>query len=205
MYGLIRLIISCIIFAFFFLVTRKNGVRYKRTKRIIAVVVAVVLVTILCFFPFENLFITFNSPESVYEYVNGMDSDVETVIEGKNSDLVLGNKGDSHILFVVPKDINGWKIGVGSDVKIIDQTIYNDYVIYVYEYKNQNDFYITVLNTNSGYLEVTDSCNSLFVPIEKANDALGEFYITYYANISNFNNEYWIKVDGHKINPMNTR
>lgn len=153
----------------------------------------------MSFIPFENLFITFNSPEKVFNYYIGDKSDVNLVVNGKNSDLVIGKNNDANVYLIVPKNDDGWKIGVGIDTKRIMQKTYNRIVIYVYQYKNTNDYFVTILDTNGGYSEIVDSCNSKFFLLENASDSLGKVFVTYFANVSQYSQEYWINVNGEKI------
>ena len=68
------------------------------------------------------------------------------VIEGENSDFVVGTKNSTSKILIVPKTANGWKVGIGLNTKKIVQKISNKNIIYVYQYKNTNDYFLTVFN-----------------------------------------------------------
>lgn len=77
------------------------------------VIITVLLVTILTFFSFENLFITFNSLEEAFYYYNGDRTTVRLVVNGKGSNLVIGDNKDSNVYLIVPKTADVWKTGIG--------------------------------------------------------------------------------------------
>lgn len=157
------------------------------------------LITILAFLPLENLFITFNSPKDAYEYYNLGKSNIQLVVEGENSDFVIDCKNDSDTYLIIPKTPNGWKIGIGSNTKRIIQKLSKGITIYVYQYKNTNDYYITILDTTGGETDIRDNYNTKFYCLKRRNVSLGKTFVTYYAHISSFNSEYNIIVNDNKI------
>lgn len=199
MYSLTRLFIGCIVSCCSILGLKKSKAVHKHKPYIFSVIFAVVFITILAFIPFENLFITFNSPEKVFNYYNGGKSDVNLVVNGKNSDLVIGDSNNTDVYLIVPKTASGWKIGIGMNTKRISQKIHNGITIYVYQYKNTGDYFITILDTNGGETRIADSCNSKFSSLEKNNTSLGKTFVMYYANIRDFTQQYWISINGEEI------
>lgn len=166
---------------------------------IVSICVSLVLIVLLSHISFENLFITFDSPEDAYEYVNIGDSNIELVIEGDNCDFVIDSKKESNKYLIIPKSKNGWKIGIGADTKRIVQKAQKSIVIYVYQYKNTKDYFITVFDTNGGSLDISDNCNSQFYSISKEDDRLGEMVTVYFAHIPNYDSLYNVQVNGTKI------
>ena len=69
----------------------------------------------------------------------------------------------------------------------------------VYQYKNTNDYYITVLDTNGGSSEITDNRNSKFEHLDKANSTLNKTFYTYFAFIDSFDEQYALTVNGKSI------
>ena len=161
--------------------------------------ISMVLVAVLALIPFENLFVTFKSPEAAYEYTNFGKSDIELVVEGNNCDFVVERKEDTDKYLIIPKDEVGWKIGVGLNTKRIIQKISNGITVYVYQYKNTSDYFITVFDTNGGEATVTDDYDTEFSSLERYNDFLGETFVTYYAHIPELNQQYSVTVNGNKI------
>ncbi len=199
MFYIIRLAIGCLFFVCSVVVIKKLKTNYKRLLYIVFASVSIVLIVVLYFFPFENIFVTFSSPKAAYEYYNFGDSNVALVIEGNDCGFVIDEKNDSNAYLIIPKTTDGWKIGIGSDTKRISQTITDGITIYIYQYKNTSDCFITVLDTNGGKLNISDGYNTKFQPLEHHDDFLGKTYITYYAHIPNFNSKYSIMVNGNTI------
>lgn len=196
MFVFIRILLIIILFLFLFFINKKTS---KHKLRFIYVIVSFILIMVLAFLPFENLFITFESPESAYHYVNYGDADVELVVEGQISDFIVGEKNHSNTYLIVPKTDKGWKVGTGSNVNEIYRTTTNGIIIHLYQYKNTEDYYITILNTNGGYATITDNCDSNFLFVERNNEILNKTFVTYYAYIHNFDTPYFVFINGNKI------
>ena len=199
MFYIIRLVIGCLFFVCSIVVIKKLKTNYKRLLYTVFASISIVLVVVLYFFPFENIFVTFSSPKTAYEYYNFGNSNVALIIEGNDCDFVIDEKNDSNAYLIIPKTIDGWKIGIGSDTKRISQTITDGITIYIYQYKNTSDYFITVLDTNGGKLNISDGYNTKFQSLEHHDDFLGKTYTTYYAHIPNFNSKYSIMVNGNTI------
>ena len=197
MYGLIRLCIGCIVFGCIKL-KFKELIKTRRHK-IYILVIAAIFSIIFMFIPFENLFITFSSPEKVFNYCYTKKTKAKLVVEGKDSDLVIGEDDDAHIYLIVPKVANGWKIGMWTNTKLISYEMYNSISVDVYQYKNTNDYFVSILDMNGGYSQITDSFQSEFSALEQPMDVLEKTYVTYCTNIQDFTDEYWINVNGEKI------
>ena len=86
MYGFIRFIIGCVFLAGS---VKKFAKVRKRWWYIAFSGLAAILVVVLQFFPFENLFVTFHSPKAAYEYFCFGKSNIELVVEGTHCDLVV--------------------------------------------------------------------------------------------------------------------
>lgn len=197
LFVLIRLAFWSIAFIISLLLIRKSQVRHKYRWSIVAFIVAVIMTTIFAFIPIENAFITFSSPESAYNYNHS--GNVKLIVEGEKTDFVVGAKSDVYIYAIVPKSNNRWKIGIGLDTKRIIQTISDGITIYIYQYKNTNDYFITVLDTKGGLSDITDNHNSEFKYLEKSNSTLSKTFYTYYAYINGFDDQYTLTVNDKSI------
>ena len=199
MYNIIRLIIGCI-FLVCSIIAIKN---FKSIRKYILYIVftglSVLLIVVLTFLPFENLFITFDSPKATYEYFNLGKSNIELIVEGEDCDFIVDRKNDSDTYLIIPKTADGWKIGVGSNTKRILQKLSNGIVLYVYQYKDTSDYFITILDTNGGESTISDEYNSKFFSLERYNDSLGKKFVTYYTHITNLNPQYSVIVNDNKI------
>ncbi len=199
MYIIIRLIIGCIFLVCSITAIKKSKVIRKHILYIIFTSLSVLLIVVLAFLPFENLFVTFDSPKAAYEYFNLGKSNIELIVEGDSCDFIIERKNDSDTYLIIPKTADGWKIGIGSNTKRIMQKLSNGIVLYVYQYKNTSDNFITILDTNGGESTISDEYNTKFLSLERNNDSLGKIFVTYYAHITNFNPQYSVIVNDNKI------
>lgn len=199
MYNIIRLIIGCIFLVCSIIVIKNSKVIRKHILYIAFTSLSVLLIVVLTFLPFENLFITFDSPKAAYEYFNLGKSNIELIVEGDDCDFIIDRKNDSDTYLIIPKTADGWKIGVGSNTKRIVQKLSNGIVLYVYQYKDTSDYFITILDTNGGESTVSDEYNTKFFSLERYNDSLGKIFVTYYAHITNLNPQYSVIVNDNKI------
>lgn len=197
------MIIWGVFLGFSFIAIYKSKAIHKRLLYIVFICISAVLFTASTFLPLENFFITFNSPEEVYKYYNFGKTDIELVIEGNNCDFVVDRKNDADNYLIVPKTADGWKIGVGSNAKIIAQNITDGIVIYVYQYKDTNDYFITVLDTKGGESKISDGYETNFYSLDNYDDVLNKTFVSYYAHIANFDPQYNIVINGEKINLQN--
>lgn len=199
MYMIIRLLIGCIFLVCAIAAIKKSKAICKRVLYLVFAGIAVVLVVVLAFLPFENLFVTFDSPQAAYAYYLPGKSDTALVVEGDACDFVVGQKNGTDTYLIVPKTAEGWKTGIGADMKRIAQTISDGIVLYVYQYKNTKDYFVTVLDTNGGESTVTDAYNAEFLALERDNDSLGKTFVTYYAHIAPPDAQYSVTVNGTEI------
>ena len=199
MYNIIRLIIGCIFLVCSVTTIKKSKVIRKHILYVVFTSLSVLLIVMLAFLPFENLFVIFDSPKAAYEYFNLGKSNIELIIEGDDCDFIIDRKNDSDTYLIIPKTADGWKIGVGSNTKRIVQKLSNGIVLYVYQYKNTSDYFMTILDTNGGESTVLDEYNTKFFSLERYNDSLGKTFVTYYAHITNLNPQYSVIVNDNKI------
>lgn len=199
MYNIIRFIIGCIFLVCSITAIKKSKVICKHILYVIFTSLSMILVVVLAFLPFENLFVTFDSPKAAYEYFNLGKSNIELIVEGDDCDFIIDRKNDFDTYLIIPKTTDGWKIGIGSNTKRIVQKLSNGIVLYIYQYKNTSDYFITILDTNGGKSTVSDEYNTKFYSLERNNDSLGKVFVTYYAHITNFNSQYSVIVNDTKI------
>ena len=198
MYSLIRIIIGCVLGGCAVLRTKNKPIN-KVVQYVGSMLISLVLIVTLLFLPLENLAITFDSPKDAYEYYKGGKSNIKLVVDGEKCDLIVDCNGDTEAYLIIPKNAYGWKVGIGLDTKRIVQNVSNGIITYVYQYKNTNDYFITVFDVTGKEINISDNCKSEFYSLEKHNDFLSKTYITYYAHISNFNPQYKLLVNGNNL------
>lgn len=192
-YVMFRFLFWILLLVIFLLLIKKLHINHKFRWTAITFMITLVLTTIVYLFPIENAFMTFSSPQSAYRYNHF--GYVNLVINGKQTDFVVASNGDTDLYTIVPKTKEGWKIGMGSDTRIISQIITDGIVVYVYQYKNSDDYYIIISNTNEGPIKISDSRGSKFISSNKTSSAVNKDYYTYYAYINNFNDMYEVIID----------
>ena len=199
MYNVIRLIIGCIFLVCSITTISKSKANRKHMLYIVFTGLSVLLIVVLIFLPFENLFMTFDSPKAAYEYCNSGKSNIALIVEGDDCDFIIDRKNGSDTYLIIPKTADGWKIGIGSNTRRIVQELSDGIVIYVYQYKNTSEYFITVLDTNGGESTISDEHNTKFLSLERNNDSLGETFVTYYAHITDLKPQYSVIVNDKKI------
>ena len=197
LFVIIRLVFLTIVFLISIFLIKRSRLVQKRRWSILAFVIAVVLTTISAWIPIENVFVTFSSPESAYRYNHS--GDVKLIVEGEKTDFLVGVKGETYVYAIVPKTAGGWKIGMGFDTNRKIQHVSDGITVYVYQYKDTKESFITVLDTEGGPSDVSDNRHSEFKYLEQAKDTLGKTFYTYYAYINQGENPYILTGNGAPI------
>lgn len=199
MFSVIRIVIGCVFLGCSILVIKRSKSIHKRLLYVVFAIISVVMTSVSALLPIENLFITFKSPQAVYDYYTFGKSDLDLVVEGDSCDFLIDRKKDADTYLIIPKTTDGWKIGVGRDTRKILQKITDGITIYVFQYKKTNDYFITILDTNGEESTVSDEYHSAFYALEKHNDSSGKTFVTYYAHLTNLNPQYTVTVNGNEI------
>ena len=201
LFAITRIILGITIFIIgYFLIGKIKSINAFR-KLIITFMLTIIFTTLSALIPLENVFVTFSSPESAYNYNHS--GKVNLIVNGSKTDFIVGEKNNTDVYLIVPKSDNGWKQGLGLDTKRICDKISDGITVYVYQYKNTDDYYIVLLNTNGGPLDITDNNNSEFIYSESANSILNKTFYTYYAYLNSFNRQYTLTVNGENVSLFN--
>ena len=195
MFFLIRLIITIAMLISIGLVGKKLKVRKNRLQYVLTVVIGIVVITLLSVVPLENLFVDFKSPQAAYEYTSWGDPDIELIVEGHNCDFVVERQDATYVYGIVPKTEKGWQIGIGSNTNTIMEYSDGSVLATIFQYNDTEDFFITIFYADGGAYEVRDSCNSTFYSLERTDTVLEKEYITYFAHITNYSQDYSIKIN----------
>ena len=201
MYGFIRVIIGSAFLVCSILLLRRSRLINKRKLYITLVLLSVVLTTILSFLPFENLFITFESPKAAYEYYSFSNCNIEVLVEGDNCDFIVNRKGGKEGVsnLILPKTSDGWKIGLGTDNKRIYSEFYDGILVTVFRYKNTDDYFIAVRDQKGDESTISDDYNTEFCSVKETSEYTGQTVVTYYGHITDLAPEYSVTVRGNRI------
>ena len=196
MFGVVRITLGGIFFALLSVLIIKIKLPHKKQLIIASLVIAFVMIITLSFVPFENAFITFNSPEASYKYTKLGKSNIELVLSGDHSDFIVDSEGEyERTYLIVPKNSDGWKIGLAINTKKIDQLFIEDITVNLYQYKDTNDYFITIIGFTNKVQKISDSCASVFYPLEKESASSEMVSKCYFAYVREYNSDYSITID----------
>lgn len=186
MYMMIRFLLGIVLCAIPVVLTDKLP---KRRSIPLAIMVFTAFSFSAANLPVENYFYTFSSPDACLSYY-GSCSDVQAVVPGGKSDLVIGRDGDVDLVTVLPKADGGWKIGLGRDTQLVFQRVNENAVIYLYRYRPTGEYYLCVVDVQDTGLQISDPRQSEFFRVgERA----------YYAYVPGFTMPYQVEINGETV------
>lgn len=135
---LILLIAICIVIV---LKKRKKIILRNKKHYFIILFILISTVNIISFYPIENFFITFNSPERAFGYYAF--GEIQTIVYGEDSCFIVYlNENDIYKELIFPKSRNGYKLPSnilsknvvkkqepGKNMKVVHVVGSNDYYI----------------------------------------------------------------------------
>lgn len=144
--------------------------RSKKRPSIFVVAGLILLILALgemsSFIQFENLIVRFNTPEQVFKYAKG--GEVLTILEGKDSALILYKYNESYSVWLPYKESERWRIPQHfSSGEVYNSYLWiasdNLYSINIQHLRNTDDYYVIIQGRNAdGPVDVSDSRNSGF-------------------------------------------
>lgn len=197
MYNIIRWILSLIVTFGMTAYVRKSKWKREKWAYRICGIAGVVLWFVLGFIPVENIIGPIKSIESVYKYRNPK-AEIRLIIEGEESAYVSGVEDGSEMIMVVPRAKGGWYVGTGAEHETVARGSSNNIVYHVYQYKDTTDYYVNVYDRHGKELEIQDAYDSQYILLEK-NEEYKYDFPEYYAYVPEYDENYWISVNGEKI------
>ena len=195
MYNFIRLIICILLVAIIVRLVNKSKISNKKKVNSVCGLLGIALFIILGFVPIENI-LYFSSASEAFEYRNP-EAKIELVIEGNESDYVIGKDNGTDVIMLVPKNDEHWYVGTGTELKTLVKTMKDNVVITLRQYKNTRDYYITIYEINGEKIHLSDSIESEFVLLGAIKESENTF-TKYYAFINDYKEGYWIEVNGKR-------
>lgn len=177
---------------------RKSKIARKKVVCALAVILCFASVTASAVFPVENLFVSFGSPESVFDYTHlGKAGDI---VYGKNSCMVIyTDRSSTGGHYIVPKTEKGCRIPGYFYAKRISHKFDKNGSFDVYKASGTDDCYIVgVIISDSSEPEIVDDRNE---PVENTvikMDDTDTNTVIVYAYTENFSNDYCLYIDGVK-------
>lgn len=197
--GVIRIIIGLIIGFIVLIFLSKFKKVQRKSALLISFLVAILVSTLMFFIPFENAFITFPTAEKSFNYFHGRSMNVQLVLDGEKSSFVVAGDNGEYTIQLVPKTNDGWKVAKGIDSKRILHKVIEGYSVTIYKYKDSQDYFVNVLNTNGGDVDISDNCNSKFYGLSYENETLNEQFYSYYASIEKYDDSYSLILNDKEI------
>ena len=195
MYGIIRILLGVALYFGAERIINRSKTTRKRLWAVLSAVFAMVFMVILAFIPFENLFFTFPSAESVYRYYHLGTAKIHLVVEGEECDYVVGSViGSDRPHMIVPKTEKGWKIGVPAKNAFDSMKVYEDIAVTIVKGMNTSDHFIHIVDMKNETCKITDRDGLTFHPLEHM----------YIAHLARMDPDYWIEVNGTVIKPFET-
>lgn len=194
MFGIVRMIFWLLISVVLIEIMKKYNLLQKKKNIIFIGIMIISLWTLSMLFPVENIFITFDTPEDSYNYVNN--EKVKKVVYGEETALVIGEENE-YVYLIVPKGENGWKVGRGMDFKFVSEQYIDGIIVSVYQYKDTKEFYVEVVDIDGNQCVIKDNQTSDFKVLEQNYN--GKNTYRYYAYIENLDDSYKIEVNGKKF------
>lgn len=193
MYKFIRLLIS--FFAFLLIIAVAKKFHFNNFKKIMTIIILLFFCTLICVFPVENLFYTFNSSEDVFAYTKS--GNILQISEGKKSSAVMYYYNGSSSVMFTKKSEDGYKICNGVSFYKVYRKLTDEVQITVYCV--QGDYYVEILGTVYGdyELDITDSNETIF---DFDEETLPQFKIIRTIQNIEYNPDYKIFVNGECFN-----
>lgn len=142
MFTIIRIILLVIVSVCVVWIIKKSKCKFKKVFSNLTVALCIVLVSISSMFPVENLFLSYQSPEKVFNYVKS--GQIYNIIYGRESSLVIYNTGNStYSYYIIPKTSDGYKIPNYFTQKKISHKFNKQGAFEVYNVKGTQDYYVS--------------------------------------------------------------
>lgn len=142
MFTIIRIILLVIVSVCSVWIIKKSKCKFKKVFSTLTVVFCIILVSISSMFPVENLFLSYQSPEKVFNYVKS--GQIYKIIDGRESSLVIYYTGNStYGFYIIPKTSDGYKIPNYFTQKKVSHKFDEQGAFDVYNVQGTQDYYVS--------------------------------------------------------------
>lgn len=192
MFEIIRTILLLLVLISGWGFVEKCFIIHSRNARIVALIVTLIIAVASCIYPPEAMFLSFEAPESAYDY--SYDGDIILTLEGNNSALVVASDGPANYNHeIVPKRDDRWGMCLGFDTETI-YGINRDITIIIYRHRKSNDAYVCITSLSGNVNEISDNLGSVFDVV--STNGSSTIYSNYYAFIGSWVENYQVTVNG---------
>lgn len=147
--------------------------------------------------PFENLLVSFDSPEAAYRYLR--DDSIIQVVDGKDTSLVAAQYSQ-----IIPKvdetkdNVKRWKLPLPNATSLKDKYEHG-ISVFLYHYKGTSEYYLGIHTWSEESVQVSDSLASEFAFSKKTYPQPYLTSVWYFAYIPNPPKDYWVKINDQII------
>ncbi len=193
-----------IILCFFLLILLfALGIKFSAKKRyyILSSLCVFILYVFLYYFPFENLFFSFDSPKDAFEYAN--EGDIVAVITGDETEIILYQASETSASTIPVKKDNGkYKICRIISQNVLQKAYFDSYSIRVIKIKNTSDCYIEIYGVvdDDNIISIEDTNSKLFTPIYESSISGTSKKIVRFVEYIEYSENYKISINGNTIN-----
>jgi len=142
-YNIVRLVIAAIVGLTLILgVVKVREIKaFPKPVLVVAFLGYLLLFSLLFEIPFENSFLTFESPEAVLRYWDG--GRAEAIIEGLDSSMVIYRRSQTLNSRIIPRSDSGYAIPGRKDTQIVLENFQAPHFWRVWRVNGTNDYYIS--------------------------------------------------------------
>jgi hypothetical protein len=181
-----------------FILIARSRIKKKTRTQIFAGVAMYLLFIVMLNIPFENLFYTFPTPESIFGYMLDTENKtIDAVIEGKNSAVILYTGNGRGSSFEMRKNNDGYTLLPYTVRPLFVKTSIISSPTSAVQLSNiigTDDFYIDIWDFGfNDNLPVFDSYGTKFTCIVRQYQSISNAK-TYYAYIHNLNDDYELTI-----------
>lgn len=192
-YGLIRIIATVILFLL--LMSFRKHFK-KKVKAILGVLIVVTISFALWYCPVENLFFSFDTPQSLFKYAG--QGEIVEIVEGRESTALMTKKGDNNYsTFFINKKDDKYKIATFNTSIIVSSKQHESINITLYRVRNTDDYFIRIWGISDEEIELSDTLNTEF-NIHYENIANGKKTVNALVSIP-YSDDYSCFIDGEKV------
>lgn len=201
---LMTLLVMALTVAILRIITLKLARKNKLSKWYKLFNIAVVAIVFFGFqiaiikWPFENLLVSFDSPEAAYRYLR--DDSIIQVVDGKDTTLVVAEGSQ-----IIPKadetdgNAERWKLPVPNATTFRYKDVEHNFLVFLYHYKDTSEYYLRIQTTTTEPVHVSDLLASEFSFTEKMIPLTDQKSVECFAYIPDPPKDYWVKVNDQTI------
>lgn len=182
-----------------FLKLRKSTIVRKKLIIILTLALTIIVVSLSMWFPVENLFVTFNTPEQAFNYASA--GTIESIDYGKNSCMVNYTQlNGAHSHYLIPKSQNGYKLSKQFDDEFVKNISCKYGDISATKYSGTSDyFFFGTYISHENEIHIADKNGKeikyTYSDIQGSNDK----WIFYHFYLDGYSSQDFIVVDSDKI------